>query len=99
PTPTYPLSLHDALPISAASTHCGENRYPLVAADPIHSHPRITDAFIPLVPKVEGASSHTVNAFSAQAHQVTYAGCPGTQYQTQLDRKSTRLNSSHDQIS
>src|SRR5206468_10683411 len=89
-TSIYPLSLHDALPISE----------PAAGLDP-------------RVPQSQGRSSgaEKARAFRVPVHarerrttgEISSAGGPGCHQagpgQDISDRKSTRLNSSHDQIS
>src|SRR3712207_8492828 len=69
----YPLSLHDALPISGGERCCGHERQPVT---PMPVSPMLVDDL--------GASPRATT---------------NTRVTTPLDRKSTRLNSSHANIS
>src|SRR5207249_11283032 len=93
-TQTYPPSLHDALPISNDSTSAPES----ITMEGVHNIS--TNAF-------KGSVSATSSAYSwvrdADAHYTVSAGVETLvirwEGSDQLDRKSTRLNSSHVSIS
>src|SRR2546427_2786509 len=78
-TEIYPLSLHDALPISAGSV-------------PVARHSRAGFNGAGIYPGQRHESAAGGGAESAGGHRPDLV--PG-----RLDRKSTRLNSSHSQIS
>src|SRR5205085_12120476 len=85
---TYTLSLHDALPISSAHTHPpGADR-----AAPDHADPTAHPASPP-------PQSGPKAGAAAGVHCRCAAGCACVPSAAAPDRKSTRLNSSHSQIS
>src|SRR5206468_11679070 len=98
PPPLYPLSLHDALPIylprldiddaGAILTRCIARRRDATAVG------------MPVAERVLRAGAHAedlLRTSAVRAYHVAVAVLqPG---QVLVDRKSTRLNSSHDQIS
>src|SRR5206468_4920025 len=97
--PCYPLSLHDALPISMRVTLRQRVRVRAVTATPADEGP--TAALSP--PRASAPVSPALgNARSDCASAPCRCGRRGTQRDGALaqseDRKSTRLNSSHDQI-
>src|SRR5206468_11559451 len=87
PTPTYTLSLHDALPISIKTSL--PPLPPNLSSPP---SPQITSR-----PDVPIRTSGPLVPVIVQACAWWVAACTITG--TSGDRKSTRLNSSHDQIS
>src|SRR5206468_12678697 len=80
PPHSYPLSLHDALPISSASSTIPPPRW---AASPPPQFPRSGSTALP---------SRSTSATCSPGRAIITESRP-------RDRKSTRLNSSHDQIS
>src|SRR5205085_11077862 len=97
PPPPLPLSLHDALPISAATFFDSSRQLQTAAPDqPRCAYDPKTAAPIGLL--VEGARTNYVT--NAIGTGLDVDGLPlGWQSQHDTDRKSTRLNSSHSQIS
>src|SRR5206468_8938116 len=99
PTHNSPLSLHDALPISAS--------YARTRSDLEHallSYRRLHDILIKAVPILEQATGvHSADSLTIarlEALKPSRAGVADARSVVlRLDRKSTRLNSSHDQIS
>src|SRR5206468_12761257 len=97
--PLYPLSLHDALPISWALVIIGLGIGGGIGAViarrvPMTSMPELVAAFHSLV----GMAAVLVAAAALYAPRAFDIGVPGDIHRASLDRKSTRLNSSHDQI-
>src|SRR5206468_11922713 len=96
PPSTYPLSLHDALPISYTAT--------LTVAD---SHGRRATATQTIVVKsmagawFYGGYNRAVGRFELRRLTITDQNGSSVRgsFAASGDRKSTRLNSSHDQIS
>src|SRR5206468_10140553 len=95
-TASYTLSLHDALPISISSWFCEVK----ATADPTRMTPWITNTAICTSRNADGntAKANTAHASRNEATTVTTARL-GSRRPNTADRKSTRLNSSHDQIS
>src|SRR5206468_11015269 len=97
PPDTYPLSLHDALPISDVAR-------PIVPLQRLHGAvghalDRALHGPLPLVDD-EPHELRNVAAPLAQGRNANREDAqPVVQIVAELDRKSTRLNSSHDQIS
>src|SRR5207253_7945165 len=91
PTPLYPLSLHDALPISPDS-------HPI--SPRVHTHDLPQQACRPLAGTLGGPSSpRKESRCTGQESWVALAHFYRPFYPDLLDRKSTRLNSSHVAIS
>src|SRR5206468_12798917 len=89
PTPPYPLSLHDALPISTAVTF---HRAFATLADPLHRA-----LAMGMMAGLAGLMAHAIGTNTFMLIRIMepfWLHDPDQQ-----DRKSTRLNSSHDQIS
>src|SRR5688572_31199493 len=80
PTPIHTLSLHDALPISAADCEMPSVRASPKADEP-YTMPKLTAFML------------------ARCSAVTASGAIEKTCEAVSDRKSTRLNSSHSQIS
>src|SRR5206468_12179721 len=93
PTDTYPLSLHDALPIS---TNAAGVRFAVSFSEAVSG----VDAgdFALTTSGTSGASITSVSG-SGASYTVTVTTGTGDGAIRLEDRKSTRLNSSHDQIS
>src|SRR5206468_11616265 len=93
PTHTYTLSLHDALPISNATTgrqfQVARHQHRL-----LHSLPEINDRNFLARRKLSVRP-----AGSERKCNPRNEGISRSSYFESSDRKSTRLNSSHDQIS
>src|SRR5207302_9268283 len=86
-TTTYSLSLHDALPISAAPL-CGDR------GEPIGRHVNLpSSGLLGMVPAARAANHAPISAYGMGARWMT-ARAAGTM-PSSPDRKSTRLNSSH----
>src|SRR5207253_11514863 len=95
PTDTYPLSLHDALPISSAcpsSTPASQRQVtngPRKPTTPNHSaasNPKSSSSISPTKTSRHGTAPATIATLPSPSNRAT-------------DRKSTRLNSSHVAIS
>src|SRR5690606_41444497 len=95
PTHTYTLSLHDALPISQRG-HRRARRGPAVAASMIRARIRVTPEDFEVEELMgfepDGQGEHLLLWIEKRGINTAWLG-------TQLDRKSTRLNSSHVKIS
>src|SRR5206468_11445375 len=93
-SPIYTLSLHDALPISRRTAQSGLSKLPIPlwpAREPIQAQaPPAATAAAESADARSPARPRRQRAFRATEPGSTFAG---------PDRKSTRLNSSHDQIS
>src|SRR5206468_11082940 len=97
PSPIYPLSLHDALPICPSTLFPGFAAVGLLflcsfataSADPSNGTVASRSA------KVDGLDFHYLSAGKGPALILLH----GYAETSRIDRKSTRLNSSHDQIS
>src|SRR5688572_32569115 len=88
-TQIYTLSLHDALPISVALT------FP-VTRKVLGANETVSMGFI----GVGGRGEHSADWFSKVQGVRIAAACDADAARTaKVDRKSTRLNSSHSQIS
>src|SRR5206468_9457823 len=99
PSPTsliYTLSLHDALPILSPGSIQGSQCRPKVHCDRRGTH-HCGSIHDPVIPRGEFGVSRVFGKKSerrkARRHSCTGCG------ENSPDRKSTRLNSSHDQIS
>src|SRR5206468_12202576 len=99
PTELYTLSLHDALPIYCRDIFPGKMSAPhsptqnrLLAALPAAEFDRLSPQ-LELVPMPLG------EALYESGGKLQHVYFPTTSIVSLLDRKSTRLNSSHDQIS
>src|SRR5690349_22631844 len=90
PTATHPLSLHDALPISEG---LGDED-----GDTIRETGRVIAAIRSLIDSPPADGGLPVLFLAADDLQVT-TWSPGSRPQPVPDRKSTRLNSSHVEIS
>src|SRR5699024_11499622 len=94
PPPSSPLSLHDALPISAVVRRINNA---LMRADQIERSEgdlKVDDWLAPIVADAEAGFGGTANVYELMRGMIN-AGAAGVH----LDRKSTRLNSSHVSIS
>src|SRR5206468_12912092 len=96
PTQTHTLSLHDALPILATFTP-DHPRLVELKAQIREAHQRMDREITNVVRKIEsdfGAARAKEEALQAEVERQQQAAL-----NMKEDRKSTRLNSSHDQIS
>src|SRR5207253_3598765 len=98
PTATYPLSLHDALPILDAAL-AGLWLFEMYAPD----DPRVTSTMEAVRERlwvnspVGGVARYENDPYERVSHDL--ANYPGNPWFVCTDRKSTRLNSSHVAIS
>src|SRR5206468_12610798 len=94
--PLYTLSLHDALPISGRSPSTTSSLFPLRISTRTRISPsKAIDSWRTSL-KVDarsGSCRHILNSSPLSATDCCSSSIP------HRDRKSTRLNSSHDQIS
>src|SRR5206468_12251223 len=94
---TYTLSLHDALPISLKEPGSGRHRMVPCGELPMDSDSlehTLRKHFLPLLPQQWAGVGEGVILLVRELSGVQYQGLNPAE-----DRKSTRLNSSHDQIS
>src|SRR5207302_8680133 len=96
PPAAYPPSLHDALPISPASSSAAPApTSPATTTSPVNSAATAT-------PSPSGGAASATSAWTAYTTSPARAGpglFPLEDRHKVLDRKSTRLNSSHVKIS
>src|SRR5207249_11577283 len=95
PPATYPLSLHDALPISAV-TH-PQNQLTVDLKDFLQ-HETLSRLLIRIVGNITGTAAGIGAATGRDNPEALFVNLTA-RHSPALDRKSTRLNSSHVSIS
>src|SRR5690606_40867559 len=96
PPEAYPLSLHDALPISTVAQHPVRSRLLDVAEEGGVGHIELADW-----PELVVVAPGTADLLARAAHGLAgdLVSCVLLATLAPIDRKSTRLNSSHVKIS